>query len=114
MNEFVGCGKFQKANVKEHFGKRKKKNRHKDFLWVIYTEMLGGLEGPVERSPGRGSIPSTRVAVTGPGSSRRPRTEVDVLLFPSSEVGAEKKNSGCLCLNYLFVRFEFIVNNYHQ
>lgn len=57
---------------------------------MIYTEMLGGLEGPVERSPGRGSIPSTRVAVTGSDSRRCPCAEVDVLLFPSSEVGAQK------------------------
>lgn len=61
---------------------------------MIYTEMLGGLEGPVERSPGRGSIPSTCVAVTGPGSSRCPRTE-DVLLLPSSEVGAGKTAAVC-------------------
>lgn len=60
---------------------------------MIYTEMLGGLEGTVERSPGRGSIPSTCVAVTGPGSRRCPRTEVDMLLFPSSKVGAEKKTA---------------------
>lgn len=82
------------ANIKEHFEK-KKQNRHKNFLRMIYTEMLGGLEGPLERSPGRVSIPSTRVAVTGPGSRRCPRTEVDVLLFPSSEVGAEKTAAVC-------------------
>lgn len=82
-----GVVRFKKLTSKSIL---RKKNRHKNFLRMIYTEMLGGLGGPVERSPGRGSIPSTRVAVTGPGSRRCPHTEVDVLLVPSSEVGAEK------------------------